>query len=527
MENKFVIRSAFVVSLFILLCRIFGMFRDMLMASNFGTTMEMSAFIIAFTVPNLFRSLLGEGALSTAFVPVFTETMERYGRERVWQFASRMLSLLLVMLAVLTALGFLVITALRLFSMPEQKAEILRLLQIMLPYLFFLCTSAFLAGMLNAMRRFTMPAASPVLLNLVMIAGLLWLCPALADSIRGRLTILAWLVVLAGFLQMSAQALGVIPTGFRFRFSLDLKDTAVRQVGRLMAVSSLGAGTHQINVLCDKLLALLAGPSAASYLYYAERLYYLPLSLVATALGTVMLPAFSTLAARSQFDGIRRSLNDLSRYMVFIMMPCVFGIIALALPIIGVVYQRNNFDAASVGGTRLALQCYAPGLLFSGMVRIMVPVFYAMKDMRTPVFVGAVCALLNIILSFALIKPFSHAGIALGTVIAALAQALWLARLLRARIGIADWRKLIFSWLRAALAGVAMAAAVTLAYPHVSRWAHAFLPTGIIPRLAALLAAMLLAAAVYLAAAVLMRCPEISELFRMIKQRRKAPERTR
>ena len=524
MENKVVIRSAATVGAFILLSRFFGMVRDVLMASRFGTSLGMSAFIVAFTVPNLFRSLLGEGALSTAFVPVFTETMEKQGRDRVWSFASRMLSLLVVLLAALVLAGVLAVTLAGRFPLPDRLAEILRLLRIMLPYLFFICASAFLSAMLNALRRFALPAATPVLLNLVMIAGLAWLCPLLARDSRDQLTVLSWLVVLAGGLQLAVQAPSLWREGFRFRPSLDWRDPGVRQVGRLMAASAIGVGVTQINVLVDRFMAVAVGPGAPSYLYFAERLIYLPLGIFATALGTVLLPTLSRLAARAEFDGIRQTVNDALRHLAFIMLPCAVGILVLAAPIVRVIYERGDFSELSAAGTRLALQCYAPGLVLFSLLKVFIPAFYALQDMRTPVRVGIHCTVLNIGLNALLIWPFGHAGIALGTVLASLVESVWLARLLQTRIGDPGWMAVSRSWVRAGAASALMAGAALAVHPAASRLAHASFGTGFSANLLALAAVLVVAVAVYLLAAWLFRCPEGREILGALRGRRRPAE---
>ncbi|MBI2438281.1 MAG: murein biosynthesis integral membrane protein MurJ, partial [Lentisphaerae bacterium] len=193
MDKKKIIRSASVISFFILLSRVLGLVRDMAMAAFFGSTLVMDAFVVAFTIPNLFRSLFGEGALSSAFVPVFTETFAKQPREQVWQFAANMFSFLGLILAALVAAGILLASlALVLLPLSPRIELILELLRIMWPYMFFICLTAFFAAMLNALRRFVLPAAAPAAMNLIMIAGLFLVCPHLPAEGAGRISVVAW-----------------------------------------------------------------------------------------------------------------------------------------------------------------------------------------------------------------------------------------------------------------------------------------------------------------------------------------------
>ena len=293
MDTKKVIRSAFTVGFFIAASRIFGLIRDISLAAFFGTSMAMSAFVVAFTIPNLFRSLFGEGALSAAFIPVFTESLKKEGKEHTWRFAVNMYSILTVVLASLVIAGILIATAL-LFYFPgnERICLILRLLRILLPYMFFICMAAFFAAMLNSLHYFTVPAAAPVVLNLVLIATVLLICPHLNSEGNIRIIAVAWSVILAGVLQWLMQFPLLLRCGFRPGFSINWKDPRIRRVRQLIAIAIIGIGVTRLNVLCDRFIAVFLGPESPSYLYFAERLIYFPLGIFATALGTVILPAF-------------------------------------------------------------------------------------------------------------------------------------------------------------------------------------------------------------------------------------------
>lgn len=519
LDKRGVIRSAGMVSAFVLLSRVFGFARDMLMARAFGTSLNMSAFVTAFTVPNLFRGLFGEGALSSAFVPVFTETRER-APDRLWQFAARLQTALALLLSALVAFGMLAATAALILLPLDARAEaVLRLLRIMLPYTLFICLSAFLAAMLNALHKFAVAALAPVVLNLVMIAALAGVCPLLDPGSGLRMTAVAWSVIAAGVIQWGMMLPPLLARGFRLRWALDLSDPRVRRVGRLMGTTMIGMGLTQINVVVDRLLAFFLSDGAPSYLFYAERLIYLPLGMFGTALGTVLLPTFSGQAARGRLEQMRETLNHSARQLMFVMLPAAAGLFALARPIVRVAFERGEFTPYSTDMTAFALQCYAPGLLVFSLLKVFIPVFYGVQDMKTPVRAGMVCTVLNLALKFALIRPLDHGGIALATVLSSAVNVLILGWLIHERIGPAGWPAIWSSAARLFAASAIMAAAawgVNEAIPGLPGisglpvfWA----------RLAALLGAMAAALPVYLGAAALLRCPEPREFLGAFRRR--------
>ncbi|MBU1735198.1 MAG: murein biosynthesis integral membrane protein MurJ, partial [Verrucomicrobia bacterium] len=364
MDKKKIIRSAGVVGFFILLSRVFGLVREMAMAAFFGSSLAMDAFVVAFRIPNLFRSLFGEGALSAAFVPVFTETLEKQGREKVWPFAANMFSFLSLTLAALVATGILLASlALVIMPLSPRIVLILDLLRIMLPYMFFICLTAFFSAILNSLRRFMLPAATPVAMNIIMIAVLFLVCPFLPASGDWRIKAVAWSVVAAGIIQVIMQLPQLAQYGFRVRLSMDWRDQRVRRVWQLMGVTIIGVGVTQVNVQLNSIVAVLIGPGSPSYLYYAERLIYLPLGIFATALGTILLPTFSGHMTQGRTDLIRDTLNHSLRQLMFIMLPVAVGMFVLAKPIVRLVYERGAFSAFSTDMTTLAVQCYAPGLV--------------------------------------------------------------------------------------------------------------------------------------------------------------------
>ncbi len=440
MSGDGILRSTAVVGLCTLASRLLGFGREIFMAYLFGTTLLQSAFSVAFTIPNTFRRIFGEGALAAAFVPVFTETIEREGAAAAWTLAGRTLNLLMVTLAVLVALGMAVIRVGETVAVSGSQAHtVWMLLRIMFPYLFFICVAALCMAILNSRRRFLLPALAPPLLNVTWILAMLAVVGWGRPDPDWRIRMIAWAVVGAGFLQAAFQFPALWRQGFRGSRSLGLDDPRIRRVLWLMGPAALGMGVSQVNIGIDRLLAFLAGPWAPAALSFAERLVYLPLGLFATAMGTVLLPTLSRSAARGQCAEMQRTVEDSLVHLMMAMMPAAMGLLVLAGPIVTLAYQRGQFDAHSTLMTTRALRFYAPGLVTFSLYKIFVPAFYALNDTRTPVKTGllavAVNLGLNLLFVFTWAPGYRHGGLALGSVLASACNGLVLAALLHRRLG--------------------------------------------------------------------------------------------
>jgi len=442
-----------------MLSRLLGLVRDVLMAGFFATGAVSSAFYFAFMVPNLFRRLFGEGALSAAFVPVFVETKEREGEAQAWELATKIVTLLcltLLSIIVVTEIGLAL--ALRFATLTDRVQLVLELVQIMLPYTFFICLVALSMGILNSFRHFAVPAASPCILNLVWIGAIVLLSPSVAGShpsVKG----LACAIVIAGFLQLLVQFPVLKTYGFPFRFSTDCWDPKVKRVIFLMLPAALGAAVAQINLLIDRGLAFYVVEYGVAALQFSERLIYLPLGMFATAFGTVLLPTLSK-SAETAPEEIRHTVSEALRNLLYIMIPSALGLFFLAQPIVQMIFEWKSFDAESTLYTSRALMCYAPGLFVFSLSKVFVPVFYSLKDVKTPVKVAMICVALNlgmnILFVFTWPEGWKHAGLAFATVLAQACFAIILALLLRSRIGKLDTPTIFKSALRALVAGLVM-----------------------------------------------------------------------
>lgn len=514
MELKKVIQSAGTVGGFTLLSRALGLVRDVLMAGAFGTSLVMSAFVVAFTIPNLFRRLFGEGALSAALVPVLVETKEKEGEAAAWIFVNRVLSLLAVVLTGITLAVILFTVAVS----PESArvAAVLDLLRIMMPYMIFICLAAVSMAILNSFHHFAVSAFAPSVLNILWIGTLLLVVPLVGNTPEEKIRCVAWAVLLAGFLQWAVQWPVLRRFGWRPAFSNLWKTPRIRKMLLLMGPAALGMAVTQINVMIDRLLAMWVGPAAPSALYYSERLIYFPLGIIATALGTVLLPVFSGHASRHDHEQIRNGVNDSLRHLLVIMIPAAVGLLVLSRPIVQMIFEWKAFGSVSTGLTSIALACYAPGLVVFSLAKVFVPAFYALQDTKTPVRIGVLAVGLNLILNitFILLLPegIKHAGIALATVLAEAFSMISLALILQRRIGRPDWLRIGITAGRSLAAACLMGGCVFGVYrlfPAVQKTEQVL----------AVAVSVAVGGVIYLIAGALLRLREIGELIRAVSRR--------
>lgn len=453
--------------MFTSLSRLMGLVRDVLMAGFFGTGLHMSAFVLAFTVPNLFRRLFGEGALSAAFIPVFIETRKREGDEFGWLLARKVVTLTACILAALVVLGCVAIAvAISLEPRNEMAAAVLPLLLIMLPYMLFICLAALAMAILNSFKRFAVPAFMPCLMNMIWIAAVLFILPQRAGAPSENIHIVAWAVLIAGLAQLIGQLPQLWRCGYRPGISFDTKDRRVKRVFNLMAPAAVGMAVTQLNVVVDRLLAgFLVGDWAPAALFYSERMIYMPLGIFATAMGTALLPALSEHVSDEDPESLHTTLTESLRNILYILIPCAAGLLFMASPIIQMIFEWKEFDAASTAQTAIALQFYAPGLIVFGMAKMLVPTFYAHQDTKTPVKLSLMTVALNLILNITFVLSWpahmKHAGLALGTVLAETFYVAALIHSLKSKGVKPDWANIVRNSSKALLATAGMVVAVT------------------------------------------------------------------
>jgi putative peptidoglycan lipid II flippase len=435
-DHRQLLRSASLISAITIISRIFGYIRDSRIAFLLGAGTEADAFTAAYRIPNLLRRLVGEGAVSAAFVPVFSRFVAEKREEDAWEFAGTMLTVLSMFLTIATVAGILLSPVIvRLFASgfantPGKLALTITLNRIMFPYLILISLSALAMGILNSFHRFGAPAFSPVVLNLTMIAF------SFFGSMFGDVTrTLAAGVVVGGILQVAIQIPALLESGWKIRFRLNLQDPSVRQVARLMVPVLFGVGVVQVNVLVGTQFASYLEEGSVTAIYYADRVMELVLGAYAIAVSTAILPLLSRQAALKEMDELKNTLNFATRAILFITCPATVGLIILRRPIIEVLFQRGDFDAASTALTAWALPFFAVGLSAFSMLKVIVPAFYAMQDTRTPVKIAFAAMFVNIALNFIFILPLRNGGPPLATSLSAVFSATSLVIIFQRRYG--------------------------------------------------------------------------------------------
>lgn len=402
--------------------RVLGMVREMVYAGFMGTSWVASAFVLAFQVPNLFRRLLGEGALTAAFIPIFKEKEKREGDAAMWHAANAVISGLLLFSCAIIGLGFLGLTGVITFGAQVTDGHprftgkallMLQLLRVMLPYLLLVCLAAVFMGMLNARGRFFVPAMGATTLNLVMIASVFWLAPRLGTELHEQVFALAIGVVLAGVVQAWFQLPSLRREGFRYRWVTPWRDETVRRVVKQMLPATIGVAAFQINVVLVNVLAYWVDDYVVASFQYAVRLMELPQGLFGLSLAAYLLPTLSGLAAEKKFDAFRRELSQGANYLVFVNLIASVLLFTLAEPIMRLLFERGKFDATSTSQAALALTCLAPGLVLFSLVNIFARAFYALGDTKTPMRISVFCLTLNLVLAAALVWRYKQGGLGL------------------------------------------------------------------------------------------------------------------
>jgi len=413
--------------------RIFGLFRDMTIADRFGASAAYDAFLIAFFLPHFLRRLLGEGALSTAFIPVYTEALVR--DKEANRLASNVLSILIVLFPLVVTAGvFLAPYYLPFLASgfpPEKLGLSIRLAQVIFPFIALIGFAAVFMGILNAHHRFFAAATAPVWFNLGMIAGALLLSPHFVPPILG----LAVGALIGGAGQLLFQIPPVLKGGFRFRFTLWPLHPGVRRMGRLMTPAVLGLAVTQINLLVDNKLASYLGTGAISSLQYAMRLFQLPLGVFAVSIATALLPRFASSLARGEEELFSEQLRRGVEGGALILLPAMAGLYGLGREIIALLFQHGSFTLQDTARTTHILYFYIVGILPYGLAYTFTRAFYALGRTSVPVIASAGAVAANIAFDLLLVGPLGASGLALATSIAGIVNALILGIALIERIG--------------------------------------------------------------------------------------------
>lgn len=460
-------RSAGLIGLATMASRLLGVVRETVLAAVFGAsaTPQMDAFNVAFRVPNLLRDLFAEGAMTAAFVPTFTRTLTAHGRDAAWRLGNMVMNALILVTAALAVLGILFAPHITSAFAPDfaevpGKLELTTdLTRIMLPFLTMLAVAAAMMGMLNSLRRFFVPSLSPAMFNVASIFSALAIAPVMPYFGLEPIVGIAIGTLLGGLGQILLQWPALRREGFRYQPVLGFRDPAVLEILRLMGPATLGLAAVQVNVFVNTVLAAGQEQGAISWLQYAFRLMYLPIGIFGVSIATASLPDISRQAHADDMPAVRGSVSRGLRMMLMLNVPATVGLMVLAEPIVAMIYERGMFNPVDTTNTARALMFYAPGLLGYSVVKIVSPTFYSLRDSRTPVIVSVLSVLANLGMNLALVRVLGFRGLALGTAIAAVLNAVVLLWLLHRRLGGLDGRRVAIALAKISGASLAMGAA--------------------------------------------------------------------
>ena len=524
-QSESVVRSAGVVSIAVFMSRVTGLLRESIMAHLFGAGLIYDAFMLGFRIPNLTRDLFAEGALSSAFVPTFSEYLSQRSKEEAARLANLVATALIIVVGAVCAAGMIFAPALvqllapGFAAVPGKFELAVTMTRIMFPFLLLVALAAQAMGVLNACNRFGIPAMASTFFNIGSVGfGIVlgvWMGPLLHFS---RIEGMAIGVVLGGALQLVWQLPSLHRLGFRFHVALNWSDPGLQRILRLMVPAILGNAAVQINVMVNTNFASsisdplrgLDGP--VSWLSYAFRFMQLPLGLFGVAIGSATLPSIARSAARGEMDEFRRTLSNSLGTVFLLTVPSSVGLVVLGKSIIGAIYQGGRFQLYDTQQTAVALSYYAIGLMGYAALKVLSPAFYALNDARTPMLVSLGSILVNYAAASTMIKfaGLGHAGLALSTSAVALFGFVVLFAVLRKRIGGVYGRSLAVQMGKVALASGIMGAVIFA----TSRGMEIWLGVSQMARLADLAVSLPVGLAVYYAACRVLGLAEIDAVIR-------------
>ncbi|WP_339727201.1 murein biosynthesis integral membrane protein MurJ [uncultured Gimesia sp.] len=522
-----------VVSLLTLLSRVLGMVRDIGMATLFGNGPIMDSFSVAFKLPNLMRRLLGEGALSTAFLPTYIRELEQNGREASWRLVTAVLFWLMVFSVLVVTAGETLLIMLGSLAEPGSEAQLLYWLSgLLLPYLILICMAAQINATLHALNHFSIPALLPTILNLFWMMGIWLIAPFFPDP-QTKITVICLSLLAGGVVQFLLPLLKLFRLGFRPHMEWWNGFSQVKIIAVSMAPIVVGLSITQLNTLIDSLLAWgLAKPEGvyatgaeaglpfwqifesgtASALYFGQRMYQFPLGVFGVALGTVLYPRLSRHAERKDDDLLRQDLLLGLRLVLGVGLPASMGLFLMAEPLSSLLFQYGDFDVFDALQTAEMIRFYGIGVFAFMAVLILNRGFYAVGDTRTPVRIGALIVVCNLLLNLVFIWWLKGKGLALATSLAAMVQAILSLWLIREKVGSLDLSKIVRTFLRASLATIVMSVIIIVELQVISSADQFFY------RLIRVLIPVISAVVIYLLLARLLGMSEIMTLLRSGKK---------
>lgn len=435
------LRAGSIVSAMTFLSRILGFVRDQVLAIMFGAGLVTDAFLVAWKIPNFLRKLFAEGAFAQAFVPVFAEYRKNRGRDELLNLAAHVSGTLIVIVLLVTTLGVMFAPLLILLFAPgfsdsaEQYELATHMLRITFPYLVFVSLLAYAGSILNTFGRFAVPSITPVLLNICMILAALYLSPLLEEPIVA----LAWAVFIAGIVQLLFQLPFLQQIGLLPRPRWGWRHSGVRRILKLMAPVIFGSSVAQINILLDTIIASFLITGSLSWLYYSDRLLQFPLGLLGVALATVILPRLSTEHAGESDGDYRHTITWALRIALLLGLPAAIGLLLMAKPLLTSLFEYGQFTPRDTLMASYSLAAYSLGLPAYLLIKVFLPAFFARQNTRTPVRIGVIALISNMVLNICLVVPMvmadfiaPHMGLAMASSVTAWQQAVMLYRKLSA-----------------------------------------------------------------------------------------------
>ena len=432
------LKSTIIISVMTTISRVFGLIRDIVIGALFGPGLGVDVFIVSFRIPNFLRRLFAEGGFSQAFVPVLSEYKEHRKEEDVQKLIDQTSATLGLILFVITVIGVLISPILIMIFAPgflndASKSNLAsELLKITFPYIFFISLTAFAGSILNTYKHFAIPAFTPVLLNISLIACAIWLAPLMETPIKA----LAWAVLIAGFVQLLFQAPFLLKIRKFPRPSLKSDQDGVRRILKLMVPILFAVSIVQINLLIDTLIASFLTTGSISWLYFSDRLVEFPLGVFGIALATAVLPNLSEKHAQGSSEKFSDTLDWSMRCIFLIALPATIGLAMLAAPLLITLFNYKEFSILDVLMTSYSLKAYAIGLPAFVLIKVLSAGFFSRQDTKTPVKIGLIAVVANIVLNILLVWLFNyinlaHVGLALATSLSAYLQAFLLFRKLK------------------------------------------------------------------------------------------------
>ncbi len=542
-KSQSITKSAGIVSVAVMFSRVLGLVREMIFSRFFGAGFLYDAFLVGFRIPNLLRDLFAEGALSAAFVKVFTDYQIKKSEIEAWRLASLVFNALAVVLSIFTIAGILLspfIVPLLAWGFPPEKAQLaVTLTQIMFPFILLVALAAVAMGVLNTKGRFGIPASASTAFNIASIifglafaywlSGGSWELSTNKDVIPSSAA--QWAIIgmaigtlIGGAFQLFIQIPSLHKVGFRFIPVLSFSDEGVRRVARLMGPAIIGTSAVQIKVLVDTFV--VSGiDGGQSWLSYAFRLMQFPIGVFGVAIGTAAIPTLSKLASEENFLKFRSTLSDAMKLIFLLTIPSACGLIVLGEPIIRLIYEGGKFGASDTNMTAWALAAYSVGLAGYAAIKVLSPSFYAIDDAKTPMYVSLASIVVHVGTSYGMMRllstvgvtesrpgGFGHVGVALATSVVALVNFVALSLLMRKRIKRINGREIIGAFVRIGIASLAMSAVAYGCYYFLHRQ---FMATGFVWKAVECFVPIGFAAITFFVAAKLLKISEIDKIYRV------------